>query len=322
MTILRLRQLLSRWCSSRTMGRIVDPVLADIAAEPARARWAGYLDLTRALALHAFCKTPRQWLGDDAAVLRRLAALSLLVGMVTAVLMNAMSYASLLARPGLPGFTLLLWLMPSFLALTIPAALLIAVPVALKDRFPDRRLIIRALALALVYAAALFVAVGWVVPAANQSFRTAVLGKPLSKGLSELSFVEARQEMVKASFRDTEPHVRNLEFSYHSRLALVLTPVSMMLLALALSRRTKTKYHPWRTGLLALLGYTAFIEFTRAVALGSFIRGDASPIVLAWAPHLALACCGTLALYFSAIATPAKPWTTLPPPGSSNDLIS
>jgi Lipopolysaccharide export system permease LptF/LptG len=297
-------------------------VLTDIEAEPGRARWAGYFDLARALALNAISTTPREWLGNDAAVLGRLIALSVLFGLLAAIVMNAVTFSPLLRREGMSSATWLLWLLPSAIALTIPAALLIAVPVALRDRFPDGRLIKRALVLALLYTAALFLWIGWLVPASNQSYRTAVLGKPLPPGIGELSFAETRREIAKAALRDTEQRVRLLEFSYHSRLAIVLTPASIMLLALALARRAKTKRHPYRTGFLALLGYAAFIAATRGFVLGSFIRGDASPIVLAWGPYLALALCGTVALYFSAIATPANPWTTLPPPGSSNDLIS
>jgi lipopolysaccharide export LptBFGC system permease protein LptF len=113
--------------------------------------------------------------------------------------------------------------------------------------------------------------------------------------------------MAKAAFRDTERHVRTLEFTYHSRLAIVLTPISVMLLALALARRTKTRIHPYRTGVLALLGYAVFIAFTRGLVLGSLIRDAASPIVLAWGPYVALALCGTIALYLSVTATPVSP---------------
>jgi lipopolysaccharide export LptBFGC system permease protein LptF len=305
------------------MERIVDPVLIDIKAEPARARWAGYLDLARALALNAISTPPRHWLGNDAAVLRRLAGLSAVFGLLLALLSNTVAFWPLLGRPGLTSGVWFLWLLPSTLAMSIPAALLIAVPAVLKDRAADRVLMIRALTLALIYAAALFVLVGWAVPEANQSFRTAVAGKPVPRGPGELSFAEARRDIGTAkTYVVSEAQLRRLEFTYHSRLSVVLAPVSLMMLALALARRTTTKRHPYRTGFLALLAYAVFIGFARGLTVVTFSRGSLSPLVLAWGPSVTLAVIGVLALYFSAIATPAKPWTTLPPPGSSNDLIS
>ena len=304
------------------MERIVDLILSDIEAEPRRARWAGYFDLARALAVNAILTSPRAWIGNDAAFLGRLVLLSALFGVVTAVVWNLGTIALVLRR-GLPGADWILWLLPSVLTLTMPAAILIAVPVALRDRFPDGPLITRALALALLYSVVLFVFVGWIVPASNQSYRAAVLGRPLPPGANERSLPELRRDIANlGTFQGGEKAVRRLEFIYQSRLANVLTPVSVMLLALALGTRTKTKQHPYRSGLLALLLYTVFFGFTRGWITVSLNRASMSPLVLAWAPQVMLAVFGTLALYFSAIATPAKPWTALPPPGSSNDPTS
>jgi lipopolysaccharide export LptBFGC system permease protein LptF len=161
------------------------------------------------------------------------------------------------------------------------------------------------------------------VPASNQSVRTAALGRPIAPGPAELSFGTAQRNI--AGLREyvgSEKRLRLLEFTYHSRLSLVLTPVSAMLLALAFACRRKAKRHPYRTGLLTWLAYGAFIAFARGFAIASLSRGSGSPGVLAWGPFIALTFCGAIALYFSATATPGKPWTMLPPAGSSNDLIS
>ena len=83
----RLRKLLAWFCSEATLTRIVDPVVSDMTIDTQRRAWRGYLDLVRALALHAFTSLPtltaRLINGDGRALPRALAWSVMVAGLAT-----------------------------------------------------------------------------------------------------------------------------------------------------------------------------------------------------------------------------------------------
>lgn len=187
-------------------------------------------------------------------------------------------------------------LIPQAVALTLPAALLLAIPLALRRQNPSTRLARRAVALSICCAAAIFVVIAWVMPEANQAFRVttyrAVTGgqENLPRGAAEMSFSALRDKIeilnLTPGGRD---RARPLHFHYHARLVLICMPVPLGMLALAISRSERGRRRPWVMGLAALGGY-AFVFFPLLIGTQTLMRGSSlPPVLLAWTPIALLA---------------------------------
>jgi hypothetical protein len=292
-----LRRALARVCSAATMSRVVDPVLADMRAEHGRATLGGCYALARALALHTMTTVPARanalWSDDDHAMPRA-------AGFVTATALLAA--VPLLAPPlfHVPGLkvispvTLAMTLLPQALALTLPASLLIAVPLALSRVRLNRRLIQRTLLLSTAVLAANFIVVLQLVPDANQSFREAVARAApagshpdLRRGPMETDQATLRQEIEDLKHtRGGEVPARRLEYTYQLRLAIVAAaiPLGLAGLAVSVTRRGRGRVLLSIAILVTYWALMAFEERTANTLIGS--GGFLPEYLCAWTPNL------------------------------------
>jgi hypothetical protein len=174
-----------RWSSPRLRELVLDPLLADLQFEHARARTPLRRAVVRLRGIGAFW---RAFLSCGAlASVRRFEAFveggSRDVRPVVALLLRAFGLAALatgllvLAAPGMQRFPASTWVF------ALPAALLMGLPLGVlfgllgggAPRVPHGRT--AQAAVALVAAAASFGLAGWGVPAANQEYRTRALGQ-------------------------------------------------------------------------------------------------------------------------------------------------
>jgi hypothetical protein len=265
-----VRRLLARFCSDDTMATVVDPTLADMRWEGAP--WLGYLALVRALALHGVLSIPgvltRLWCEDHVAVPRMA-----LWTTTAAVLFSLPLIAPAFNAPGVWPAMLLV---PQGVAWTLPAVLLLTVPLALRGQALGVRFTRRTIALAMVCVAMTFALILWIAPAADERYRQIV-------GFSLTGDVEVHQF---PQWSAAAP-ARLLEYQYHQRLAFGFAALPFALLGLGLSTVAAAKRRPWMIGGLAAIAYM-FVAFPLELWTAALLlRASSVPSsVLAWGPTL------------------------------------
>jgi lipopolysaccharide export LptBFGC system permease protein LptF len=287
-----VRRALARLCSAETMAHVVDPTLADARFEDGRLTRRGYLALVRALTLHAVVSLPGRAVrvyAEDAHAIPRLAALSVVAALLTTV--------PLVARPLMEIATdhspvsrgwLAITLLPQAIALALPAALLVAIPVALRRAAPSTRLVVRVLTLSALYAGLTFLVIERIVPAANQSFRTAVSGiGDLRPGPMEIPSAHLRREIDRLrTFQGGTTIIRRLEYAYEQRLSLSSAALPIAALALACAFAPFGRRWPLLTGMAALTIYIyALFGFDAYVAEPALRASTVPAESLAWVPN-------------------------------------
>ena len=270
------------------MERLIDPVIADLQAEYAAAirsgnMWksgwvltAGYIAFVKVFLLCGVLGTRRGWRDfspdeqrDLTRILWRAAVVTgiatVLVGLPT--LMRLRQYVLIAnASPGL----LIVYLVPSLLALSLPTGLAIAV--AAGSGMRSRRLIAVLYVAALLASVASLVNVAWVTPMANQLFRVEVMGRPVPRGQRELSLTELSGSA-------------GARFAFHARLSLAAAPLTFATFGLVAATRR------WRRRSAILAAVIAAVSFVVVLMTGgSFSDGGLLPPRLtAWLPQVLLA---------------------------------
>jgi hypothetical protein len=297
----RVRRLLARVCSPRTMARVVDPTLADAAWERGRPAWLAYVALARALALHAVVSTPGTIAGfcaDDRFAMPKAAGIAATVAVLGAMLLIAPFMFGFRPPANVPAVKLALMLTPQAFALTLPLALLVAIPLALKRHALTRRLAVRTIALS-VGATVVTGVVMAIVPDSNQAFRVLASGNPaIRRGPNELHNEELREKIEVLNLTPGgRVAARRLEYLYQLRLALVCAALPLGLLALGVSMSPAGKRRPLLTGIAAMAASVSMMYALSGLGAASVTHGAARPYFMAWAPMLAIS--GAAALLLS-----------------------
>jgi lipopolysaccharide export system permease LptF/LptG-like protein len=286
----RLRAAAVRWCSDTTMARIVDPALADlqleweVAAQGGRrwhCRWVlvlGYWGLLKALALCG-CRriaglSSNSSAGERATVFRA-GAVSLFV-MLAAMLLLVAPYLETTAQLERANRAVLVWyLLPSAFPLAVPVGLLFGLLWSVDRVTISRRVVLVAVMLATLVSAASFVTLGWITPAANQAFRTTVVGRPVERGLRELTLTELGGSVETRLTASVSTRQRRAE--YHVRIAVSFATMALTVFALSLRSRRRL--------IRLALGIVACTAYLVCLASASTIW---DPIAAAWLPNLVL----------------------------------
>ncbi len=284
----RLRALAARVCASRTMTRLVDPVLADLQHEYEqaighgrvwRSRWIrlrGYSTFLLAMLLHTV-RLVWQGAGDWMRRERPKIARTIASAIVPFALLTV---AFVLGGIGLPltdnrswseasrAAILIVLVLPQTFPFTIPAALCVA---TLWQRRGDRLNRSNGLAtalLAVLGCGLVWLTMEYVLPDANQIFREQFApGRFLERGPSELSLSEL----------SARPDARSLRI-YQDRLALCFTTGILAMCAICLSSRIRTRFGAAGAG-LAL----STVHFVSSLALmNSVAQQWVAPVSAAW----------------------------------------
>jgi Lipopolysaccharide export system permease LptF/LptG len=313
-----IRRFLARVCSDNTMARVVDPTLADMRWESGRPLWPGYIALAKALMVHSIVSTPavlsRTWSDDDHAI-PKVAGFAVAGALLLAMAQVApWLFARNIANREASVVGMALLLTPMALTVTLPAALLLAIPLALRRLEPSRRLARRTVAFSLACLGATFVLGAWVTPETNQAFRVLVSGQQLARGWAEQGLAVQRERIEVLNLTPGgRVKARLLEFDYQVRLVLICAPLPLGILALAISRSRRGRRRPWAMGLAALsaylLGFFPLLLGARVLMRWSSLP----PVIFAWAPMALLAALSVLLIHRSR-RFPSPP--LLPPPAS------
>jgi lipopolysaccharide export LptBFGC system permease protein LptF len=308
-----IRRWASRVFSPLTMARVIDPTLADLQLEyaracaaerPWRARWirfAGYLTCLRAVALHVSLSA---WSAfrDPSAEERRLAhrviATTAICLVLVAALFAGVPMIVWLFSRDLPSGSawLTIALIPQALPRAIPVALAVGVALAIGGQSISRYVVGIVCVLAFSGAAVSFAALGWAAPVSNQAFRIAASWTG-PKGDAELTLGELRRSVL---WVGSQPHARisvpgavvRVELAYHRRLALPMASIVLAAVLLA-RRRTGSRFNAASHAAMASGWYFGLLTAASLAA----VRGAMPALAAVWLPNvLFLAAAGALRL--------------------------
>jgi hypothetical protein len=318
------------------MARIVEPALADLQFEYARAleagrlwraRWirlSGSIGLGRALTIHAVHGLFAEWPSDER---RSAMRITLMVAGVTLAVM-----AALVARPAMsnmlavPHKLLVLLLVPQAVPVALPIGCLVGILWGHGSRALSRRVAAAVIALALAAAALSFVTVGWVAPTGIRMFRTqvfqmlsteqnvvpdAVRGPRSREGVRP---AKGESEMTLGELADWSGEVRRhlgptmwsrVRYDYQLRWALSAAAPMLALLAFGAIRRRERRSRSTSWALLTSLGLVAY--YYAFLTYGASLAGNL-PILGAWLANLASL--ALAAAFLAQAAAPAERRTT------------
>ena len=315
----RVLLLAQRILDRRTTTRLIAPAVADLqhehresARQPGpwprrRALARGYQSLARLAGPVAWSCIRRFATGfvtEDDHVIGRLVAFTLAaVALLTATLiappllqMHQRWLTSSLFLQVAP------LLVPQALGLALPLGLLAAALLALRGRavLRSRVALVRLAAIAVSVGLLTLAATAWLVPTGNQRFRQVIAnalaerdGRPrpvaLTPGPNEMPFAELdRQIGALRHVPGSETELNRMRFSYHVRLALAVSPLALLLLAMGVSSLARGRW--W-----ALVATVVGNPLSIMVMWGD-LPFDSTPLLQAWGPVIAMGAVGSLML--------------------------
>jgi len=293
----RLRRFFHRICSSSDVERRVEPTLADWQNEYLEAvergrywtsRWiqfAGLLAVFKVVALITLEQSAHALARLDADRRWALAKVGVIFGAITTTVTAALAWVPFNTIPvGRPvDLQELLLLIPQAVPLAIPIGLTAAILLGLAGR-ASTQIVVSALTCAVICSAISFLTLGWLAPASNQAYRTRVIGHEMAKGDNELTLPELGTRIEQIRAFDPSAPARRLSVLYHNRWALSVTPLVLVMFALALTRRCgRTTLGDVIATVLVSGGFAWLLVWTNYLAF----RGSVSPLLGTWLPNFA-----------------------------------
>ena len=231
----RLHNWASRLCSARTMEQVIDPVIADLQHEHDQAKATRQTLRTSIVLLRGYCAfwtvltvhIPAMWLHRTISGFRISHRESFLRSVVPAAIAMVIVNAVLIVEPArsinqreLLDVWLLILLLPQTIPFSIPLSIFTGIvwglrwqPVTAQVR---RMVLIFGIAGTLLSAGTMV----WVVPVANQAFRTAIARRVVLKGEGEMSPRELREYAIALKTRGQTAQAGKVLLGYHARWAL------------------------------------------------------------------------------------------------------
>jgi lipopolysaccharide export system permease LptF/LptG-like protein len=294
-----LRAAAARVCATRTMDRVIDPVVADVHAEYAEAmrtgrRWRaawigarGYAAFWKAVGLHTLHSGPR-WFWDVVAANRwtlgRMMGCSLLAFVGVTLLLTAPPMMDVRISFGLKPALLLL---PQAVPLSIPIALALGIVFAVPGPRPAALPIRPVLLVAGAATILAFVAM-LILPVTNQAFRVAAAEKlnlrgvtkySLPRGPNELSLSELASRIREYEISGSPATARPFARTYYLRFALPAATFVLSLLALGICGTVRGRALRFLAIVVGVSLYWAGLAFTEG-------KANLSPLLSVWAPNL------------------------------------
>jgi lipopolysaccharide export system permease LptF/LptG-like protein len=295
-----LQRWASRICSAETMERLIDPALADLQHEFEKASgrgrtWQkriallrGYVAFWKLLTLYV----PRLWLkrtvrelvlAERFAIVRALFAAALTMTLVSAVLIAApVQYR----RDGLTPWLLVL-LLPQAFPFSLPLGLLVGVISALRGRTVTshvRRLVVM---LGLTASLASVATIVWVVPEANQAYRTIIARRVVLRGLAETPPLELRGHALALRNEGRRNEAGQLLVAYHARWALAGAALVFAVFGLGIA-----SLRPGRIATATIAGATLVLYVSYFDRLGevrsSLFSDERLSFAVVWLPNVLL----------------------------------
>jgi len=308
----RLRSVAARIFASKTMERLIDPVLADIELERCEAlrcgrlwlaRWVvfrGYVALISAVVVHAVHTNAVMSVTSGAARTAAFSAAAFFVLTFALVVRPWMRSPLVMSYAEWVHFGV--YLIPQSLPVSVPLALAIGIIGGWSQSILARTAIRRAALLGFVGILFTLSAMEWMIPAANERFRAAVTKKLEAAGriprlttlrgvserpLSELASQRRRGTLAAVTtgtvyYAPDSIIVQRLEDIFHRRVALAFAAGPFCLAAAAIALLFRRRVVAVLALCAVLLLYIAAMFAVEKVAMPVW------PIARAWLPNAAL----------------------------------
>jgi lipopolysaccharide export system permease LptF/LptG-like protein len=292
---------LQRWarhvCSADTMERLIDPALADLQHEYEQAdgrgrTWQtrialfrGYVAFWKLLTLYVPC----QWLNRVVRELALAERFTIVRALFAAALTMTLVCAVLIAAPyRRDGFGLTPWLLvlllPQAFPFSLPLGLLVGVISALRGRTVTshvrRLVVIVGLTASLVSVATIV----WVVPEANQAYRTILARRVVLRGLPETPPLELRGHAFALRNEGRRNEAGQVLVAYHARWALAGAALVFAVFGLGIA-----SLRPGRIATATIAGATLVLYVSYFDRLGevrsSLFSDERLSFVVVWLPN-------------------------------------
>lgn len=284
----RFRAFAARFVDHDTLTRLVDPTAADLQFEHAQARRTGrswrvrWIHAMGVLSLMRVCGSSfgrtavAGWSGDDVRDIGRTSAVSIVVAAVALLVLGIGPFTELVSQ--LPWSAAVL-ILPQAIPLALPIGLLFGVVLGLSTTGVRARTVIAMLAIATATSALSFLTLNWIVPDANQAFRTRVFqrfnpGRHIERGANELGLAELRDRLDADDPRRPASAWRN----YYLRFALPMAPIAVTVVGLSIVAPRRLR--PWQGLAAALLTATGYVA---CMGIGA---GMLPPLAGTWLPNV------------------------------------
>jgi hypothetical protein len=281
------------------MEQVIDPALADLQVEYRdavqqgyvwRRRWvpvAGYVVFLKVIAVYGnqlAMRTLHGWTVDgDGRLSRRIGFCAAGVVVATSLLvMPSLLVSSWTAARAVKS---VIYLIPQALPIAVPVGFTIGLICSLGRRVVASGSTGAVLLIASVCSIASFATLGWIAPAANQSFRVSVAGRSVIRGANELTIRELGQLLTPGTHEPMllapPTDVRHLSVIYHARWALSCAPFAFALFALSVVALRSA----WRLTLgLGMCG--AYLAYFLA---GPSLYDILPAVAVGWLPNVVIA---------------------------------
>jgi hypothetical protein len=295
-----LRRWANRMCSPRTMERLIDPLIADLQHEYEEANRAGptwrgrvalvrgYLAFWRVLALHV----PRLWLNrtvrelaiaERPALVRAVVAAAVTMALVTALLVAPPAQA--MARSDKFPVWLLVLLLPQSVPFSLPLTLLMSVVCGWTGRTITPQIRLLVITLGLAGSLVSFGTIVWVVPTANQAWRTIIAHRVVLRGLAETPPLTLRDRALALRSEGRNEEAGEWLFSYHARWALAGAAGVFAVFGLAITGLRRSRIAAMAISASACVIYVGYF-FELAQVRHSIFSDERLLFALAWFPNL------------------------------------
>jgi len=289
----RLRRIAARVCDRTTMVTVIDPAIADLQHEAEMAQRSGRRRTRPSLGRYAavwqvvgygisrsLIRGAMTGFTAERALVRRTLLVAWVAGSAITVLLALLPLLlgprpSAVASPGL----LFLCLLPQAAALGIPIGLSCAVVFAMRARPLAIGLVASFCALALLASGLTVVILEWLVPDANQAFRTVASGTPVARGLGELGLTALARRSDAASI-----------LVLHARLSLAAATFTLAAPGLVVVRLFRRRW-------VAVVAWSVSVTLYFACASTlAYQLGPRAPILAAWGPAFIFVAAATAVL--------------------------
>ncbi len=290
-----LHHLASLICSTKSLERIVEPAIADLqkeydrhaASHFLRCLWMLFRGYSAILKVMAVCALGVSVATDEErnGLVRTFAwSLAFMIAAVAMLMLPPLW----LSEPGFGSTRHLIQLIPQAVPLAIPVGLAFGIAFGLAGCAVTRAMAKTILLVAVAASLVSFAMLAWVMPAANQAFRTewshsqGYEGTP-RKGSNEMTISELRREIEVAAALGDARNVHQHSWFLHLRYALSLATVVLGGFLLALRGRGRAM----RTLVAFITCGSYWVLLVSGEALSGYDR-HLSEIAAAWLPNVVL----------------------------------
>jgi lipopolysaccharide export system permease LptF/LptG-like protein len=296
----RLRQWATRVCSSQTVERLIDPVIADLQHEYERAKANGHALRTAVLLLRGYwafwtvltIHVPGRWLHRTLSGFRASHQQSFVRAVVPAAIALITVSAALIVEParhinqsGIVGTWLLILLLPQSIPFSIPLSIFTGIVWGQRSRPVTRQ--IRRTAVVLGLAGTLLSAstIVWVVPFANQAFRTIIARRVILEGPGEMSPRELREYALALRSQGRTAKAGDILLSYHARWAIAGAALVFAIFGLGVAT---LRLGPIATVLVAatsIVVYVSYFDQLGNARSSAVFSHEGLAVTFAWLPN-------------------------------------